>query len=205
MSTVTIAPVTDDEVRIVAELLVSSFPDKFGSILGSEATALMSELYESRPARFVTDTRLARVDGTPAGFIRLDLGGSSFTEQARSFLPVAAKRYGRRQAFIRLLKVFVFEVPPLDLRRQELYVKTVGVVPGFRDHGVGTKLLAHAEEEARERGKRILSLQVISFNVDAIRLYQRLGFELGPRRESRALRWAAGRAVGYHKMVKPLS
>jgi ribosomal protein S18 acetylase RimI-like enzyme len=42
---------------------------------------------------------------------------------------------------------------------------------------VATALLTAAEQRARERGARKLSLRVLSSNPDAIRLYTQLGFE----------------------------
>lgn len=48
------------------------------------------------------------------------------------------------------------------------------------------------------------SMMVVSHNADAIRLYERLGFELGPLKQSRLLRWAIGRP-GDHKIVRPFA
>jgi ribosomal protein S18 acetylase RimI-like enzyme len=53
----------------------------------------------------------------------------------------------------------------------------LAVVPDGRRRGVATALLAAAEEHARARGARKLSLRVLSTNKGAQRLYERLGFQ----------------------------
>jgi ribosomal protein S18 acetylase RimI-like enzyme len=52
-----------------------------------------------------------------------------------------------------------------------------GRAPDARGRGVATALLAAAEQSARARGARKLSLRTFSTNPQAIRLYTRFGFE----------------------------
>lgn len=58
----------------------------------------------------------------------------------------------------------------------------IGVVEGFRGQGVGDRLLAALEAEARQRGVVALSLSVEKEN-PAVRLYHRRGFQLVSERE----------------------
>ena len=51
------------------------------------------------------------------------------------------------------------------------------VAPADRRRGVASALLAAAEQHARDRGARKLSLRVLSTNETAMRLYERLGFQ----------------------------
>jgi len=54
---------------------------------------------------------------------------------------------------------------------------TVVVHPGYTKRGIGTKLVRHLQDWARdERDIRKIELRVRSTNVEAIRLYGRLGF-----------------------------
>jgi ribosomal protein S18 acetylase RimI-like enzyme len=55
-------------------------------------------------------------------------------------------------------------------------VHDVAVLSGHRGRGVGRLLLAAAESEARTRGACKLTLEVLSGNVPARRLYEALGF-----------------------------
>lgn len=62
-------------------------------------------------------------------------------------------------------------------------VHDVAVLAGYRGQRIGERMLALAEQIARERGACKLTLEVLSGNVGAMRLYQRVGFanyELDP-------------------------
>jgi ribosomal protein S18 acetylase RimI-like enzyme len=62
-------------------------------------------------------------------------------------------------------------------------VHDVTVLDGFRGQRVGERMLELAEQMARERGACKLTLEVLSGNAGAMRLYQRVGFanyELDP-------------------------
>jgi ribosomal protein S18 acetylase RimI-like enzyme len=55
-------------------------------------------------------------------------------------------------------------------------VHDVVVLGGYRGQRVGERMLALAEEIARQRGACKLTLEVLQGNAGAIRLYQRVGF-----------------------------
>ena len=55
-------------------------------------------------------------------------------------------------------------------------VQNVGVVPEHRGSGLGTQLLLRSLFGFRESGLQRVSLEVTARNVDAQRLYARLGF-----------------------------
>lgn len=62
-------------------------------------------------------------------------------------------------------------------------VHDVAVLPGYRGRRIGERMLELAEAIARERGACKLTLEVLSGNAGAMRLYQRAGFanyELDP-------------------------
>lgn len=62
-------------------------------------------------------------------------------------------------------------------------VHDVAVLGGFRGQRIGERMLELAEQMARERGACKLTLEVLSGNAGAMRLYQRVGFanyELDP-------------------------
>lgn len=61
-------------------------------------------------------------------------------------------------------------------RGEELYVRSMAVVPAARGRGVGEMLLERVEEFARARGHRRLTLSTTPFLSRAIRLYERAGF-----------------------------
>ncbi len=76
-------------------------------------------------------------------------------------------------------------------------VHDVAVLSSHRGRGVAEQMLALAETIARERGAVKLTLEVLSGNVPAVRLYERIGFagyQLDP---------AMGSAQFLQKWLKP--
>jgi ribosomal protein S18 acetylase RimI-like enzyme len=77
-------------------------------------------------------------------------------------------------------------MPPMFVGLQELenlapgtwYVNVLAVQPAFRNQGLGTRLLARADETARALGKRGLSVIVSDDNAGARRLYERSGYAM---------------------------
>lgn len=62
------------------------------------------------------------------------------------------------------------------------YLNVLATYPEFRGQGLGTRLLAVAEQLAAAAGAKGLSLIVFDSNIDARRLYERLGYrEVGQR------------------------
>lgn len=62
-----------------------------------------------------------------------------------------------------------------------LHLMRIITVPQRRREGLGGKLVAHLLERARRLGARVVTLNVRPGNDDALRLYLRLGFEVGER------------------------
>lgn len=58
----------------------------------------------------------------------------------------------------------------------EAWIGGIGVLPSHRGKGIGTRLMAAAEQECRDKGVREISLEVIEGNDRAKRLYDRLGY-----------------------------
>ncbi|MEP6801761.1 MAG: GNAT family N-acetyltransferase [Acidobacteriota bacterium] len=56
------------------------------------------------------------------------------------------------------------------------YIQTVCVAPERRGAGIGSALVRHAEERVFRESRNVF-LCVSSFNADARRLYERLGYE----------------------------
>lgn len=63
-----------------------------------------------------------------------------------------------------------------DTGRKTAHVTDLYVTPGVRSRGVGTALLAGIVEPARAAGLDHVSLEVLTQNTEARRLYERLGF-----------------------------
>lgn len=58
------------------------------------------------------------------------------------------------------------------------YINMLAAFPRFRNQGVGTRLMSIADRLANEAGCNLLSVEVFEQNEGAVRLYQRLGYEV---------------------------
>ncbi len=84
---------------------------------------------------------------------------------------VAVDASGRRAGFIHLQTE-----PDFFTGEKCGYISEVAVDPAFEGQGVGSLLLAKAEEWCAAKGYRLLTLYVFAANARAQRLYERLGF-----------------------------
>lgn len=74
---------------------------------------------------------------------------------------------------------FVYAVTERDFFTDEPYAHISEIAVERSGEGVGTRLLEAAESWARERGCRIVTLNVVDENRAGARLYERLGYGLG--------------------------
>jgi len=133
-----------------------------------------------RPAQQRDDAVLAHLDATawsaesgfPSVISRVaDAGGAFFTADNPPDAFLVAELAGKVVGYIRLKPP-----TPLPENAHVLQVQGLAVHPDARRRGIAGMLLAAAERRSRERGKRKLSLRVLSTNTAAIALYERLGF-----------------------------
>ncbi len=61
------------------------------------------------------------------------------------------------------------------------YINALAVFPNHRGHGVGTQLMAAAEDSAKANGFKTMSIQVYGQNTGAVRLYHQLGYVLAAK------------------------
>ena len=133
-----------------------------------------------RSARAQDDTALASLDaiawsaesGFPSVIQRAHTDNGTFfnvDNPPEAFL--VAELDGSVVGYIRLR-------PPTRLPENAHVVQVQGLAvhPAARGRGIAAMLLTEAERRLRQRGTQKLTLRVLSTNVTAIRLYERLGF-----------------------------
>jgi ribosomal protein S18 acetylase RimI-like enzyme len=131
-----------------------------------------------REARALDEAGLARLEavawspdsGFPSVISRS--GAAFFGAASPPAAHLVAERQGAVVGYIRLAPS-----TPLPENAHVILVAGLAVDPGARRLGVGRALLEAAEQRARERGARKLSLHVLSTNAGAQRLYDEAGFE----------------------------
>lgn len=81
------------------------------------------------------------------------------------------------------------------LKKDDYYIAKVSVSSGSRGKGVGTYILEHAMELARQKGFKRAVLDVDMDNAGALKLYKRFGFnEFGKKQ----IIWFGGKIGVYH-------
>ena len=114
-----------------------------------------------------TNTLVAEEDGAIAG-IMITIDGSNYRRQ-------------RERMFPQLKDLFNTAFGPGweemedEAQTGELYVDSIAVFPAYRHRGIGTTLLAHAKQRAKELNIPLVTLAVEPTNPAKI-LYQELGF-----------------------------
>lgn len=83
-----------------------------------------------------------------------------------------AEHHGRQAGFILMLDTMPDEVT----RMPQGFVAYMAVEPSLRGGGIGSRLLAAAEDEARRRGLPYMGLMVTEDNAAARALYERAGY-----------------------------
>ena len=91
-----------------------------------------------------------------------------------------------------------------ETETDEFYISNLAVFPEFQGQGIGTLLMAYAEDLARASGLHKCSLIVAFSHENACRLYEHLGYKIVHTSESRHPKVAEG-SGGYHRMVKILA
>ena len=86
--------------------------------------------------------------------------------------------YGRLKALWFIFRQFFYHIFSGRHGKDSVHVAELFVEESARGQGIGTRLLVEAEGYARTLGRRFLTLDVVDTNVGALRLYQRLGFEI---------------------------
>jgi ribosomal protein S18 acetylase RimI-like enzyme len=90
-----------------------------------------------------------------------------------------------------------------EAERDEYYISDLAVFPQFQGQGIGTRLLAFAEEQAARHGLRKCSLIVALHNDAALQLYLRSGYCIVETVTYSRLQQRCGER-GYQRMMKVL-
>lgn len=206
-----IRPATNGDAAAIARLWFMAFSRMFTKVFGEEAPAFLEEWLAQDVSLFAC-TSVACADGVPVGFmeiakreeVRQGVWAAAREDLAHAW-PLARlvrRRRGLPKVLPCLLRLAVAERQPIG--DNELFITMLGVDTSCRGRGIGSRLLAYAEELARQSGRGCVALAVVSDNTGAKRLYERHGFTAGPEHRSRLLEWAAD-DPGYFKMVKELA
>ena len=172
-----------EDARQVAEILAQAFPSLYESTFGVrgeiESADFLFRLYLAGNLT-LGDTLLYVAKDRVLGVAILHAEGYigkgdlwKFREIARSSLGLfrGARAFFGGIAANLLLARRIPHAPDL------IYIEGLAVRDGFRNQGIGSKLLEEVERQARNRGLSRIALHVLNRNTGAHKLYLRTGFK----------------------------
>ena len=175
-----------DEDPAIAALVVEGFLDKFRPVFGRRM---------DRSIRIMEKwIRLEHASGGVTslvieGYSTSELAGSVGIRTADSREDVLARglwrTMSRNLGFPRAVwATTLLSYPRYSATSSEAYVERLVVSPDFRRQGMARRLLAAAENLARDEGKKTVGLHVSGNNLPALRLYENEGYEEISRQHS---------------------
>jgi GNAT superfamily N-acetyltransferase len=87
------------------------------------------------------------------------------------------KRIYRKIIWIAVCNELVAGTISLFPGTEEILIKSVAVTPTARGKGIGTAMMKYAQDIAEKSGAKYLRLTTTEFLHEAVRLYERFGFE----------------------------
>jgi ribosomal protein S18 acetylase RimI-like enzyme len=171
-----IRPAKFDDIQGVVALHQEAFADKFGGAFGAkhidQGAEALATAWRRQGSAALRGMFVATYGDQIIGTITLrtwEMGSDDSGAAELAFYQVLGSWKATRSIFaLSLLN------HPID--RHESFLTDVAVLEPYRRRGVAQALLTRAEEEARQRNKRFLSLYVSASNTGAHNLYQRMGF-----------------------------
>jgi ribosomal protein S18 acetylase RimI-like enzyme len=175
-----------DEDPAIAALVVEGFVDKFRSVYGERM---------DRSVRIMEKwIRLEHASGGVTslvieGYAAAEIAGSIGVRTADSREDVLARGlwriFSRNLGFPRAVwATTLLSYPRYSSTSSEAYIERLVVAPDFRRQGMARRLIAAAENFARDAGKKTVGLHVSGNNLPALLLYENEGYEEISRQHS---------------------
>lgn len=170
-------------VEAAARLVYAAFREKLMPILGNDASAIAPIESSLNPRSCLC----AVENGELLGVLALRTASAGFLNPSLNDLQA---RYGFWAGAIKAMQLSLLEHSP---EPKELYIEAIAVADRARGKGIGTQLVEEAIAFASQQGLERVTLQVVDTNPRALKLYERLGFQV----EKRSRAWPYNRLNGW--------
>lgn len=169
--------VPEDDPAIAA-LVVEGFLDKFRPVFGrrmDRALRIMEKWVslEHASGGVVSLVTEGYDPSEVAGSVGVRTGTSREDILARGLWRSLTRNLGFARA---VWATTLLSYPRYTAKPTEAYVERLVISPSFRRQGMARRLLAAAEDLARESGKETVGLHVTGANLNALRLYEAEGY-----------------------------
>ncbi|HZF57334.1 MAG TPA: GNAT family N-acetyltransferase [Rubrobacter sp.] len=175
-----------DDDPAIAALVVEGFLDKFRPVFGGrmDRSLKVMEKWVSLEHASGGVTSLV-VEGYSAGELAASVGVRTAPSRddvlARGLWKAFTRNLGMARA---VWATALLSYPRHSHTSSEAYVERLVVSPAFRRQGMARRLLAAAEDFARDAGKQTVGLHVSGNNLSALRLYEAEGYVETSRQRS---------------------
>ena len=175
-----------DDDPAIAALVVEGFLDKFRPVFGGrmDRSLKVMEKWVSLEHASGGVTSLV-VEGYSAGELAASVGVRTAPSRddvlARGLWKAFTRNLGMARA---VWATALLSYPRHSHTSSEAYVERLVVSPAFRRQGMARRLLAAAENFARDAGKQTVGLHVSGNNLSALRLYEAEGYVETSRQRS---------------------
>lgn len=180
----------NDDLKQVADIMVSGFKDKFRSLTSLPPNEMLGLLMDTGmiypypyPGYIVAEDNSGIL-----GVMMLKWRGQERPKFKLEFIKTARK-YGWLRLTRLLFGSTILEPSP---KKGECLVDRVAVRTDTRGRGIGTGLLKHGKELAAQNGLKEVTLYVVSTNERAVKLYEKLGFKILKTQKSLLTEWILG-------------
>lgn len=139
-----------------------------------KALSVMNTLYNTSQTRFSMEHSSIMIeDGVVVGQV-MAYPSEEMAQLNEKTLETVSKQYEGADYEFFLLKNQILKSK--EAFEGEYYIDNMAVMPAFRGKGIGSKLIAHVENVAQEKGYSKVSILADEENDKAYKLYKRLGF-----------------------------
>lgn len=204
--TITFRPCTPDDVEAAVPLIYSAGPAAFRYVFSQrqpeQALEFLRFAFAQDRGEFGHHRHIAVLqDDRPVGI------GALYQRRQRlsDFSGVVQQiiRYYRLESWRVMQRGTIMEHVVQPPRKQVAYLANLGIDPGCRGTGIGTRLVEHLLQLGREQGYAKAGLDVADSNPDAQRLYERLGFTVQEYRPA-SVESEFGSLTGHYYMERNL-
>jgi ribosomal protein S18 acetylase RimI-like enzyme len=200
----TIRPAKPDDAEMVVRLIQLSMGVLADYLFGGvqkPMDEILERLYKFDANRYSwSRTDIAEWGGEEAGMIISFSGGESLSRNL-------ATGFGLFKLcnFVDVLRLAVRALSMgggIENKRDEYYISNLAVLPRYQGRGIGSGLLAHAEEKAKKAGIQKCSLIVDTEKPAARSLYEHRGYQVVQAKTLAGV--TVDSQAGYFRLVKEL-
>ena len=200
-SEILIRPARPEDAAFVADMLYLSMgklADYLFENAKQPAHTLIKKLVTCNAGRFGFEiTFIAEADGEPLGALVV-CEGAKLDSLNLAVVPNIFSVMGLVPALRFLWRGYALP-GGREAEKDEYYISNLGVSAASQGRGIGSQLMTFAEERAQSVSLKKCALVVGLYNKNALRLYQRLGYQIVETISH------PNEYLGYHRMVKQLS